>query len=267
MKINYVCPYCSRKITYFTRLTEHNLGEHECKHCKKKSNIKQDKNMWLLLIGAIAIALIIMLLYFIFAKSVNFANEENGSYGFLCFLFFGSGYEIKWLLWEMTPFIAFYFLAPMFMTFSPQKRFVEQTTTSIDLNVPGVPMVTGSFPVVDGNTRVIPKADEIGEYSGTYEDISSSSDMGRTRAFDVNNISAEQAINITKPKTSTSASYRDSEPLKKITHNEEVTVDKNDEVRVDWDSAVRKYKREEDPVKKYMKDQAEKGNFSANRKF
>lgn len=259
MKIKYVCPYCSRKITYFNRLTEHNLGEHECKHCKKKSNIKQDRKMWFLLIGVVSLALIIMILYLIFAKRVNFANEESGAYSFLCFMFFGKGYEFKWIVYEMLPFIAFYFLSPLFMTYVPQKRFVEQTTSSIDLNISGVPMVTGGFPTVDGSTRVIPKADEIGEFVGTYEDISSSSDIEKTKHFDVTNISADEIVNINKTKTSTSASHRSDVPLVKITHNEEVRYNEDDEVVVDWNKTKEKYSDK--------KVAPEKGNYSANRKF
>ncbi len=265
MKIKHVCPYCKRKIKYFTLLTEHNLGEHECNHCKKKSNIKQDSLMWLLLIGTVSVALIIMLLYFLFAKSVNFAHEESGAFSFLCFMFFGKGYEIKWLIWEMLPFVAFYFVSPLFMKFVPQKRFVEQTTTSIDLDVPGVPMVTGSFPTVSGSTIVIPMADEMGEFSGDYENISSSSDIGSTRAFDVTNISAEDAVNINKPKTSTSASYRDTEPLVKIIHeneledDSEISFDENEEVRVDFTKTREQYTQNTEDTKKT--------SYSANRKF
>ncbi len=272
MKSKYLCPYCSRKVKYFTRLVEHNLGEHKCKHCKKKSNISQNKTMWLLLLGAVIFAALIMIFYFVCQKSINRANEETGAYGFLCFLFFGKATVIKWIMWEAVPFLVFYFVSPFFITYKPQQRFVEQTTSSIDLDIPNMPSVNnGATRGIDGGTKIIPKADE-GEFVGEFEDISSSSDIEKTRAFDVNNLSNEN-ININNPKNSVSASYSSDTPLKRINHEVNISesvvgIDENDEVYVNWEVEKSKYtsdvieeNRENEKVKTYEKNSS-KQTFS-----
>lgn len=261
MKDKNQCPYCGRKIKYFQRLTEHNMGEHECSHCKKKSNIKQEGAIWGILFIAALFAVIIMLMYFTCSKSVIAANEAEGKFKLLMFFFFGGAMEIKWLLWELLPFVAFYFLSPLFMTFTPQQRYMVETTTSIDLGIPTELHNTASIgsPKPETNTRVIPKADEA-VFSGEYEDISSSSGMDKTRAFSVNDINqsaASEKININSQPTSVSNSYKSDVPLKRIYHEPQRVETEEDDARV--------YVREEKEEKKAPAKTG--GNFSANRKF
>ena len=261
MNRKYQCPYCGRKIKYFTRLTEHNMGEHECNHCKKKSNIRQDKTIWALLVLTAVFALIIMMMYFTCSDSVIAANEAEGKFKILMFLFFGGIKEIKWLIWELLPFVAFYFLSPLFMTFTPQQRYTVETTTSIDLGIPTELHNTASIgnPKPETYTRVIPKADEV-VFSGEYEDISSSSGMDKTRAFSVNDINqsaASEKININSQPTSVSNSYKSDAPLKRIYHEPQRADIEEEDAKV--------YVREEKEEKKMPAKTG--GNFSANRKF
>lgn len=215
MKEKQVCPYCKRKVKYLKRLLEHNNGEHKCPHCNKISNITQDKKMWTLLFVTIGVAALIMLFYFIASGPVTEAYNTEGSYKFLMAVFFGKSKEIKWLIYEMIPFIIFYFISPVFMEFSPQKRYMDYTTTSIDLNVPKMPKNDRKASKADGSTKTISVTGS--EFSGVYEDISSSSSdaMGKTRAFDVNSLTSD-TTNINTEKNSTSGYYRDNTPLKRV---------------------------------------------------
>lgn len=278
------CPYCKRKISYFRKFIEHNLGEHDCKHCNKKSNIKQEGGIWALFALCVVAALAIMIFYLAFSATIMKENAANGSHATMMKLFFGKFKVFKWFLWELIPFVIFYFLAPVFMTFTPQQRFMDQTTTSIDLNIPKVPLNNTAgkkAPVVTTDTKIIS--------SGDFQEISSSSgNLEKTRAFDMNDINdeevvrsegvkvrraafesdnSEEKVNITKPSTSVSNSYRDDSPLRKIPIDER----KENLVVNIPDEDVKEYVSEKTPVTPVIRTAREtekpKGNFSANRKF
>lgn len=279
------CPYCKRKISYFTRFVQHNLGEHECKHCNKKSNIKQDSSIWILFSACTLYACGIMFLYLFLADSAT----KNGN-TFLIKMFFGEYKIIKWFLWELVPFLIFYFVSPLFMTFTPQQRFIEQTTTSIDLNIPKVPLNNTAGKkeqIISGSTRVV-SSQEIEEISGSFGNLE------KTRAFDMNDITEDDSesitvradgisvrraafesdkedsqVNITKESTSVSDSYRDSTPLRKIPIEE-----RNITILADEDDDVKPYvpeKMSPPPVirtaRETEKPKTPQGNYSANRKF
>ncbi len=285
------CPYCKRKISYFRRFIEHNMGEHECKHCNKKSNIKQQGLIWALFAICVFFAFAIMLFYLSFSDSIMRENAINGSHATMMKLFFGKFKVVKWFLWEMIPFVLFYFLAPLFIIFTPQQRYMEQTTTSIDLNIPKVPLNNTAGkkePVVTTNTRVIPKNSE-----GSFEDIRSSSDnLEKTRAFDVNDLSnneesdtslrsegisvrraafesdkTEEKVNITKPSTSVSNSYRDDSPLRKIPIEERVETKITEKAPEDIKEYVPSKTTAPTVIRTAKETEKPKGNYSANRKF
>lgn len=281
-----VCPYCNRKISYFRKFVEHNFGEHECKHCNKKSNIKQASGIWALFALCVIFACLIMIFYLAFADSIMKENAINGSHKFLMAVFFGKAKILKWFLWELVPFALFYFLSPLFMTFVPQQRFVEQTTTSIDLNVPKVPLNNTAGKKqqgVSGSTKVIATSGDFSE-----EIQSNSGNLEKTRAFDVNNPSEEkeeiplregitvrkteedeekETVNVTPPPTSVSNSYRDDSPLRKIPVNERI-----ENSAAPQSDDVKEYvpnKTPQTPVIRTAKEteKPKQGNFSANRKF
>lgn len=266
------CPYCSRKINYWRRLLENSKGEHTCKNCRKISNIKQDPVIWIVLILCCLFALFIMIFYFSSAKSIQNTYDETGKMKFLVKLFFGNLKEVKWIFWEIFPFIVFYFISPLFIGYSPQKRFMEQTQSKIDLSVPLTN--TSSSPKVktDQRTRNIPKAKEP-VFTGVYEDISSSSssDIDKTRAFRVSDSSelykeekkekAEVMTDINVQKNSVSSSYSSDAPLIKVSHN--IPPAEKDE-------DVKEYVPAKDRTKENNPAEKEKPvppNYSANRKF
>ena len=271
------CPYCSRKINYGVRLLEHKKGEHTCNHCNKISNIKQNSLIWIILTICCLVALLIMIFYLTAAKGIQKTYNETGNMGFLVSTFFGDFMYIKWLIWELIPFITFYFVSPLFIEFAPQKKFMEQTQTSIDLDIPFVNTASNSRSKADSRTRTIPKA-KSQPFTGEFEDISSSSsgDMGKTRAFsvsaetsdyykDVTQKEDDVMMDISLQKNSTSRSYSSDAPLIKVSHDQ--YSERND---YEQDEYIREYVPTKQRIQEPSPQRREKttpSNYSANRRF
>ncbi len=255
---NFRCPYCSKKIGYGTRLIEHRKGEHSCDHCQKISNIKQDSYIWIMLILCSVFALFILIFYLSSAEHIQRAYDENGKMKFLVSLFFGNTMIVKWIIWEMIPFVIFYFVSPIFLRFTPQKRFMEQTQTKIDLSVPIVS--SPSKPKVESRTQKILINQT--EFTGEYEDISSSSDMGKTRAFNVSDTQNKEYMDVNKERTSKSQSYSSDAPLIRVSH-EPVSSAEEEDVK----EYVPMKEQSHSQVKVTVQTEKSKSNYSANRKF
>ena len=254
------CPYCNRKISYTTRLIEHGDAEHDCPNCNKTSKITQDSRIWALLLLCSIFALFILIFYFSFSKSIQYAFDYEDKYAFLVALFFGKAKEIKWMIWELIPFAVFFFVSPVYIEYRPLKRFMEQTSPKIDLSVP-VSSRRSDKPT--GRTRNIPKA-QTTSFKGVYEDISSSSgNVDRTRAFRMSDIASEETegfTDVTPQKTSKSDSYSSDAPLRRVNH---------EQVR---EYTPRSERPAETPPAKPEKKTDDKktqpnGNYSGNRKF
>lgn len=259
------CPYCSRKVNYKTRLLEHGEAEHDCPHCNKTSKITQNSNIWILLIICCMVAVFIMIFYFTSANSIQDAYDDEGKFAFLIALFFGKSKEIKWMIWELIPFAVFFFVSPVYIEFSPLKRFMEQTPSNIDLSVPvRNSSARGDKPT--GRTRNIPKA-QTASFKGVYEDISSSSEtVDKTRAFRMSDmvqsgeISSDKMTDVTTSHSSKSDSYSSDVPLRRV-HHEQVReyTPRGERVRTETPAQRSDSPRDKRP--------AQSKNFSANRKF
>ncbi|MBQ9743199.1 MAG: hypothetical protein IJV88_05970 [Ruminococcus sp.] len=247
--MNFRCPYCSRKIGYSTRLLEHRKGEHVCTHCKKPSNITQTSVIWLLFTLCTVFAGIIMLFYFTMAETVQTAYDTSGKNGFLVALFFGKYKEIKWIIWEILPYIILFFTAPCCIKFIPIKKYMEQTSTKIDLSLSSLSKPSESSRA-EKTSRSAPKIDHT-VYTGKFEDISSSSSgdsLEKTKSFTVGDM-----IDVTPPQTSVSASHTCEVPLRKYASAVR-EADRYEEERIT---------RDESP----KEDRRNQGNYSGNRKF
>ncbi len=256
------CPYCGRKIEYGTRILEHNKGEHFCIHCQKISTVKQDPNIWMILVICIVFSLMVMVFYLTSGNSIQNLYDEEGKLKFLVSLFFGNLMILKWILWEIIPFIIFYFTAPQFLSFRPQKRFMEQTQTKIDLSVPftSAPSKTKS----SANNRNIDRTRKT-SFNGVYEDISSSSgNMDKTRSFNVSD-AAEKISDVSRESFSKSQSYSSDAPLVRVSREPEVEID--EEVK----EYIKEYIPSKEKIQEKISVQKEKAttpsNYSANRKF
>lgn len=257
------CPYCSRKISYKTRLLEHGEAEHDCPHCNKTSKISQNSNIWILLILCSLVAVFIMIFYFSSAKSIQSAFDDEGKFAFLVALFFGKGKEIKWMIWEMIPFAAFLFLSPLFIEFLPLKKFMEQTPSNIDLSVPvRTSDIRSDKPT--SRTRNIPKA-QTASFKGVYEDISSSSEgVDKTRAFRMSDMAqpeeADKMTDVTHRSASKSDSYSSDTPLIRVSREQvrEYTP-KADRIKTETPYSNTAQQRDKKPT--------QNGNYSGNRRF
>lgn len=254
------CPYCNRKISYTTRLLEHGDAEHDCKSCNKTSKITQNPKIWGLLLLCSMFALFVLIFYFSFSKSIQYAYDYEEKYAFLVTLFFGKSKEIKWMIWELIPFAVFFFVSPVYIEYRPLKKFMEQTSPKIDLSVP---VSSQRSERSSSRTRNIPKT-QTTSFKGVYEDISSSSGkVDETRAFRMSDMISEEAdsvTDVTPQKTSKSDSYSSDAPLKKVNH---------DQVREYIPRSERP--AETPPARPERKPENKKntssGNYSGNRKF
>ena len=108
------CPYCGRRIPYTTVFHEKKHGLYKCGRCKKESKIKTD---FKLLIAFIAVVLIVVL-YIILWQTSKFHNQFIGVFPPIIIL------------------IAFYACTPLFISFAPLRKYVEnQTKTASESSV------------------------------------------------------------------------------------------------------------------------------------
>ncbi len=95
------CPYCGRRISYFTTFHEKKRGLHTCPRCNKECKIKTDLR---LVLGFAAVALLVVMFMIIWNNSQNYNN------------FLG-------VVIVAAVLILFYFLTPLFISFVPLKKY------------------------------------------------------------------------------------------------------------------------------------------------
>ena len=108
------CPYCGRRITYFTVFHEKKHGVYECTRCKKESKVKIDKK----LIISFVILVLLIILYIIFWRNSAFYNNFLG------------------VIPPIIALIVFYFCTPLFIKFVPLKRFLDDIERKKDRTEP-----------------------------------------------------------------------------------------------------------------------------------
>ena len=100
---NCKCPYCGRRVGYFTALNIRRRGEFYCNRCKKESNIHIKKTIWLYFISMVLLALLILAYFLLLTDKQN----------------------LWFLLYVMIPFIFFYIFSPLFVRLRPKKKFQD----------------------------------------------------------------------------------------------------------------------------------------------
>lgn len=95
------CPYCGRRISYFTTFHEKKRGIHTCTRCKRESKIKTD---FRLIVAFIAVVLIVLMFMVVWSGSSNY----NSFWGVI----------ITALI-----LLVFYFCTPFFIRFIPLKKY------------------------------------------------------------------------------------------------------------------------------------------------
>ena len=260
------CPYCGKKITYGTRLIECGEGEHYCKNCKKPSNIVQDKKIWMLFTICAIVSVLILFFYIAFAKAAQHDYNTDGSYGVMVAIFFGKFKTFKWILWEILPFVAFFFISPVFINYQMQKKYAYSTMDIIDLETEYLPPVNDGSSKTTDSTRVIPKVGSTkvaDDYD--FQNISSNSgNISGTRNFNLR----DSVTEINPESYVKSASARSDAPLKKVERVKPERIEEPQELyRV-------KVLREQEMKRREIQTQAQNidknpqdKNYSANRKF
>ncbi len=260
------CPYCGRKITYSTRFMERCEGEHICKNCKKPSNIVQDKRIWMLFTATAIISILILLFYFTFGTVVQHEYNADGSHKVLIMLFFGKLKTFKWILWEILPYLAFFFVSPLFINYQMQKKYAGMTAEHIDLDTDFLPPVTNDVSPASGSTRVIPKVGSTKVSDDfDFQDISSNSG----KASDTRSFNLKDAVTEIDPESYVkSASDRSDAPLKKVERVKPHIIDEPQELyRVKVLKEQERQKRELQEQAKSIDKNSQDKNYSANRKF
>ena len=110
------CPYCGKKISYFTALSIRRRGEYYCKKCKKESNVHIKKTIWVLFFATLVFALIILGYYLLIT------DRENPLFIFLV----------------AVPFLLFYLFSPLFVRLRPKKKFQDSLYDTDMVNTPMV---------------------------------------------------------------------------------------------------------------------------------
>lgn len=111
---NCKCPYCGKRISYFTALSIRRRGEYYCKKCKKESNVHINKTIWVMYFAALVIALIIV--------------------GF--FIFVTSKQNPWFVLFVAVPFLLFFLFSPLFVRLRPKKKFQDSLYDTDMMNTP-----------------------------------------------------------------------------------------------------------------------------------
>lgn len=108
------CPYCGKRISYFTALSIRRRGEYYCKRCKKESNVHIKKTIWVMFFAALVFALLIMGYY------ILLTDRENPWF----------------ILFVAVPFLLFYLFSPLFVRLRPKKKFQDSLYDTDMVNAP-----------------------------------------------------------------------------------------------------------------------------------
>lgn len=134
------CPYCGRRIPYFTAFMKKSEGEYFCKRCGRESNIVVRKQIFTLFASALLLSLIIMIFYLIFGKITNIIG----------------------IFLVAIPLIIFSIMSPMFLRLIPLKKYANQPVNvnqrKSQRNIQRNPQQAGA---VSQETRVMPPVGEI----------------------------------------------------------------------------------------------------------
>ena len=124
------CPYCGKQLTFMQAFVIRNRGEYFCNKCKKESNILIRKSLLGPFIGATAISVLFLLIFF-------FATERTN-------LFF--------MLLVALPFLGFYMLTPFYVELKPRKKHMDVLYDTGMIDSP----IVDPDPTMAKTSRVIP---------------------------------------------------------------------------------------------------------------
>ena len=100
------CPYCGKKISYFSLMHEKSHGEHFCRMCRKESKICIQKRAIVIFLLMTVISIVIAFQLTVFSKVENLWT----------------------ILYVIAPFALFYLLSPIFVELRPYRKYKEWMT-------------------------------------------------------------------------------------------------------------------------------------------
>ncbi|MBQ8538761.1 MAG: hypothetical protein IJ433_03825 [Ruminococcus sp.] len=124
------CPYCGKQLTFMQAFVIRNRGEYFCNKCKKESNILIKKSLLGPFIGATALSVLFLLLFY-------FATDRTN-------LFF--------MLLVALPFFGFYLLTPFYIELKPRKKHMDVLYDTGMIDSP----IASPDPTMAKTSRVIP---------------------------------------------------------------------------------------------------------------
>ncbi len=124
------CPYCGKQLTFMQAFLVRNRGEYFCNKCKKESNILIKKALIGPFIGATALSLLILLLFFVASDKTN----------------------LWFMLLVALPFFGFYMLTPFYVELKPRKKHMDALYDTGMIDSP----IADPDPTMAKTSRVIP---------------------------------------------------------------------------------------------------------------
>lgn len=247
------CPYCSRRITYFSAYSSRRKAEYICRKCGKESRVAIDKKIFFAFFAAVAVSVLIMLLWILFGLCDN----------------------ILGVFLVASPLAVFFATSPNFLRFEPLKKYqksmeakkagIEYSDNLIsseldDITASGVSFDSGSDFKIDSDlfNSIKTERNSAKKNIDTQEEIMSNSDeIGKTKMF---NAKKEDMIPIID-KVRENHSESDA-PLKKI-HSDQQNMARTRHHYVSSDSDY----SGENENKAAQEEKPDGNKYSANRRF
>ncbi len=124
------CPYCGKKLGYFSAFAERKRGEHTCNNCGRHSNIFFSKVYKFVIIFTILIALLLVV---VAISPYNIGNLWG-------------------MLWVAVPFLVLYLITPFFLKLVPLKNNNRLDFDSFESEIADA---TKSMDKLDDGTRIM----------------------------------------------------------------------------------------------------------------
>ncbi len=183
------CPYCGKRISYFSAFSLRRRGEYFCNKCKKESNVHIKKTIFLPIAAAVILSLMILMVFLLLTDRKN----------------------LWFMLLVAVPYLIFYLISPLFVQLRPKKKHLDALYDTQMVEAPKA----DPDPTMEKASKVVPTFvdDVILEDEDYKPNISAdvfnaikeerkivAETDGGTRAFDkFENISSSQPLDATRP--------------------------------------------------------------------
>lgn len=248
------CPYCGRRIPYFTVFDEKKQGEHICRRCGKESKIVVKKNIYGFFLLAIICSAVIATLWI----ALGYINRPLG------------------ILLVAVPLVIFYFLTPGFIKILPLKKYkksMEAAKAAREYSSEIQYKQNYSTIINTEENKTVPVMENNGDFTINSQVFSSIKANRKKPVTEENNLEnavsgktvivekkAEKFVPVIEKNSEAHASSSENVPLQKI-HKEKPQYIESSPRQED----VKIYSKRDDSAEK--KKKAEGSKYSSNRRF